>query len=390
MKVVSQICCGCSACASVCPKEAISIKMDEYGDYIAVINEEKCVACGLCEKVCAFHSNKEIFRNSVKDVYSIKKKKKRRESQSGGAFSAIAEYYLKHGGIVYGVDIQDDTAYYERIDCIKKLDRLKKSKYVHAQSNDTYKRIVDDLNSEESVLVSGTPCYIQGLYSFLNIRKANIENLTTVDLICHGTPRPMVFSDYFDYLSQGEKKIKKFIFRYKIGKNWGTHFEKISYSNKAVYSNNYSNIFYSHLCFNKSCYVCPYANLKRIADITVGDCWGIEENDGKGTSIVLVNTEKGADILKKIDSDVIKEEYELDLKYQPNLCKPSEKNENYEEFWGKYIKEGFLPAVKEYCSFDEKDFEDSKIRMVKDIRDSIIVFLGRIKRIVIKKLKESH
>ena len=42
-------CTGCMACIDKCPKNAIIIK-DTMVAYNAVINENKCISCGLCEK----------------------------------------------------------------------------------------------------------------------------------------------------------------------------------------------------------------------------------------------------------------------------------------------------------------------------------------------------
>lgn len=48
-------CCGCAACWAVCPTQAISMRPDEEGFLYPAINQEKCVRCGSCLKVCSFH-----------------------------------------------------------------------------------------------------------------------------------------------------------------------------------------------------------------------------------------------------------------------------------------------------------------------------------------------
>lgn len=45
-------CCGCTACYSICPKQAISMQPDEEGFDYPVIDDEKCVRCEMCLKVC--------------------------------------------------------------------------------------------------------------------------------------------------------------------------------------------------------------------------------------------------------------------------------------------------------------------------------------------------
>lgn len=49
-------CSGCSACYSICPTDAISMKKDSEGFLYAVIDETKCVNCGACNAVCPFAS----------------------------------------------------------------------------------------------------------------------------------------------------------------------------------------------------------------------------------------------------------------------------------------------------------------------------------------------
>lgn len=45
-------CCGCSACASVCPKQCITMSEDSEGFIYPCVDESVCVDCHLCEKVC--------------------------------------------------------------------------------------------------------------------------------------------------------------------------------------------------------------------------------------------------------------------------------------------------------------------------------------------------
>ena len=124
------ICCGCSACEKICPKQAVTMKRNEKGFELPVIDSEKCIRCGLCEKVCAFSKRLEeaIAPNTIK-VYGLKKKKGREKSQSGGAFAVFAEFILSRYGVVYGVVCSEKHVFYKRIDQMKHLGELKGSKY---------------------------------------------------------------------------------------------------------------------------------------------------------------------------------------------------------------------------------------------------------------------
>lgn len=53
-----ELCCGCTACYAICPKQAISMQPDEEGFLYPLINEELCVRCGSCLKVCPIKAAK--------------------------------------------------------------------------------------------------------------------------------------------------------------------------------------------------------------------------------------------------------------------------------------------------------------------------------------------
>ena len=55
-----QDCCGCTACAAICPKDAIAMKEDNEGFLYPTIDKEICIDCGACERVCPIiHTAKE-------------------------------------------------------------------------------------------------------------------------------------------------------------------------------------------------------------------------------------------------------------------------------------------------------------------------------------------
>lgn len=51
-------CCGCSACFAICPKDAISMVEDEEGFEYPKVNENRCVCCYQCIKVCPMKMRK--------------------------------------------------------------------------------------------------------------------------------------------------------------------------------------------------------------------------------------------------------------------------------------------------------------------------------------------
>lgn len=361
-------CCGCSACAGVCPKHAIVMKADEKGFYIPLIDENVCINCGQCIAVCPLTTHAVQGPKRVGTVYAIqiKDKLKRMISQSGGAYRALADRILELGGVLYGVVSEENRAAYRRVDSQEETERLCGSKYVQAYVGDKIMpQICADLISGKNVLFSGTPCHIAGLKKYLERKKVNTDKLFTVDLICHGVPSPYIYEEYLHILRRKhETEISKFNFRDNVF-GWGTHvcsYEIGTDRRQKAFSENYVRVFYSGLCLNHICYECPYASMERVGDLTVGDCWGVEEsmpewNDLFGTSMVLINTKKGQELFKEAGPDIIFRETVINYERQPNLRRPSPKPKEYDLFWKLYRKEGLLKAAAEYCGYrEDEDF----------------------------------
>ena len=138
----------------------------------------------------------------------------RLKSSSGAIFSEFANFFLKHGGIVYGVAMSDNCYYAEfiRVDTEEKLDKLRGSKYLQARMGDTYMSVQKDLENGKKVLFSGTSCQINGLKKFLNEVQ---KNLICIDVICHGTPSQTLWKKYVEHYEEQHGKLKRVSFRSK-------------------------------------------------------------------------------------------------------------------------------------------------------------------------------
>lgn len=373
-------CCGCTACENICPANAISIRPDEKG-FMAPFVTEDCVKCGKCITVCAY---KNRIKNGLPDrvyaqrVYGIKKKEGRRDSQSGGAFAALAEYAINRGYVVYGVRMAGIRAVYSRVTDLPELSSLKGSKYIRAEMDGAFGLCAEDLTDGRKVLFSGTPCHIDGLKSYMISKGISTDNLVTVDLVCHGTPSPRVFGAYIGWLSERLGEIKSFNFRLKRWGGWHLHLESFTTGRKRYHSSNFVNIFYSHKCLGESCYTCPYATTSRIADITIGDFWGIEKidpkyDDGNGISLVITNSSKGQSFFHEIAGKIELREYRMEDSIQPNLLHPTEKPADTEAFWDDYAKNGFEHSVRKYCDFSEKNILDRSLHARLIRRSGIIL-----------------
>ena len=344
-------CCGCTACASICPKDAIKMEPDTLGFKYPKVDLSKCIDCGLCEKVCAFneHYDKslnlkepEIYAARHKDMHEIE------TSRSGAAFIAISDYILENGGVVYGVGYIDHfRVAHKRAKTKEERNEFKGSKYVQSDLDGIFRQVKEDLRKGKTVLFSGTPCQTAGLNSY--IEKKLRENLILVDIVCHGVPSPYIWRDYLAYIEKKYKsKVIKVNFRDKSRIGWAGHIESYTFENgKEIETKEYTNLFYKHIMLRESCGSCHYTNFHRPSDFTLADYWGWEKtntninSDNKGVSLFFINTKKGIDIftliknvLKTIPTQQIKCE-------QPNLLHPSKLHVNRKKFRNYYMHNGF-------------------------------------------------
>lgn len=277
-------------------------------------------------------------------------------SQSGGAFTAIATAFLNSGAIVYGCGMgENNQVLYKRIDSIEKLNDIKGSKYVQAKIDNTFNEIENDLVLGKIVLFSGTPCYVMAVRRYFSTKNL-LDNLFTVDLICHGVPSPKVYNSYLQYLEKKKKaKIKKFVFRDKKSGGWHKPIEKIVYENgKTEYREGYTQLFYTNLPLRKSCGKCPFSSIKRCGDFTVGDYWGVQEiypefDDNKGVSLLFLNNYRTFEYFNLFKNLLNFREINIeDAVKQPNLKQPSNIPENSNLFWNDFINKGIGYCIAFY------------------------------------------
>lgn len=300
-------CCGCTACSSICPKKAIVIKQDEEGFMYPIIDKRKCVNCGLCDKVCPIKNGKENKNSQHAYIFQNADDKIRRESTSGGAFTAIAEYVIDNNGIVYGAVFDEKyKVIHKGIDNKEELYKFRNSKYVQSEMENCYSEIKEYLNKGKLVCFSGTSCQVEGLKNYLG---KHYENLILVDVVCRAVPSPLIWKKYLNMRQKQYKDISKIMFR---DKYYGYKYSNLSiYSknsdkkqeyHKGVDSDPYLRAFFTNICDRPSCYDCKFKKLHRESDITIWDCFNVEKfdknfDDDKGTSRVLTHTENGKNII---------------------------------------------------------------------------------------------
>ena len=298
-------CCGCQACGDACPKDAISFKTDEEGFWYPEIDKLRCSDCGLCDKACPLLNLDGIRKRGQHDpvVYGGHHKNiaVRFDSTSGGVFSALANAMYRQGGHVSGAVQNPDFTVSNFMSSSKRdLPRLRSSKYVQSSAAGLYRKIAALLKSGEKVLACGSPCQMAALRAFLG---RDYDNLIIVDFICRAANSPKAYRKYLDWL---ETKYGSKIASVKAKNKdhgWRSLARKVVFENGEVYygetrDDPYRRGYHLNFYERPACHDCKFKGFPRVADITLGDFWGIEKLDGSidhdlGTSCVLLNTDKG-------------------------------------------------------------------------------------------------
>lgn len=354
-------CCGCTACMNICPRKAIKMESDEYGYEFPKINNDLCIECELCKKVCAFQNvpvtgNKPISTyvaiNKDKDVLS--------SSASGGIFGALAQLIFKKKGVVFGCAYNEEMKP-EHI-CIKSpldIKKIQGSKYVQSAVNATFAEAKEFLESGTRVLYTGTPCQIAGLKSYLG---KDYNNLITADIICHGVPNANFFKGYIKHLEEKLKgQIIDFKFRDKT-KGWGK-MGRVKYQrNGKIFEksiNPSTSYYYSYFLkgdiYRENCYECKYTCGSREGDFTMGDYWGIEKAHPEietkdGVSVLLVNSNKGMDIIDELKEylNITKSTFEQAREQNGQLNKPTVKSDRREIILNTWLEGGYKAVAEDF------------------------------------------
>ena len=357
-------CCGCTACESICTHGAIHMKADELGFLYPQIDNSLCVDCGLCQKVCKFQGDYiPMGAFEQPNVYGVRHSNEVEltKSQSGAAFWAFAEYLLSEGYLVYGAGYgKDFHVIHKCVTSIDKCQELRGSKYVQSDLRGVLKEIKKNLQLGKKILFTGTPCQVAGLKSYIPQRLQ--DNLFTIDLVCHAVPSPRLWEEYVKWVERVNKdKVASFDFRNKKY-GWHSYFETFHLKGKQQEIRRSSFRFFflhDHLAVRPSCQNCKFTNLKRPGDLTIGDFWGWEKyhsewNDNKGISLLLVNTNKGDELFKRINGKTLCSiQSNTQECLQPQLIQPIVISGNQKLFIEEFVKYGFDYVGKKYADISQ-------------------------------------
>lgn len=384
----NQVCCGCTACKTVCPKQCITMVEDNEGFLYPKVDTNLCIDCQACVKACPFHNPAE--ENKPKSVYAALNKNEeiRKDSSSGGVFTILAEKVINEGGVVFGAKFTDDwQVEIVPTETIEGLAAFRGSKYLQAKMVNSLSLAKKYLKEGRKVLFSGTPCQIAGLKHYL---RKDYENLLAVDFVCHGVPSPKVWKMYLDEVTQaGKRAISDIKFRDKP-QGWKRFNFTLSYNESeksytmSSYNgdNHFMRAFHSDMILRPSCYNCQAKCGRSHSDITIGDFWGIDQvlpqmDDDKGTSLLFVHTAKGKEALDFEGMKYADASYDEALKFNPAIIRSAIIHKKRDDFFSKIDKTTNIIKLidKELCpslSIRIRHFTKRQLLKLKQLFDCFV------------------
>lgn len=379
-------CTGCGVCSNVCPKQAIKMKQDLKGFLYPDVEKTRCIECEICLNKCPAINQTKVLSNYLTPlVYAAWSLDEsiRINSTSGGIFSELAKEVLKSGGCVVGAQYNaEHLVEHALIDKEIDLIKLRQSKYIQSDIKDIYTHVEKKLQAQKLVLFVGSPCEIAGIRGYLG---KEYENLILCDFVCRGTNSPKAYTEYLkDLENRYQSKIKKVWFKNKT-KGWNLFSTKIIFENGKEYieDRNHDAFMLGYIHYNlfmrDCCSSCKYKKFPRISDITLADFWGVgqhrsELDEDKGTSLVMINSNKGKSLFDSIQDCVFYSECPIDWALQGNTCilNVATKNRFSDEFFEELGIVPFEQLIRKYVKRNQKkSLRDVKQAIIKRLKNLI-------------------
>ena len=350
-------CFGCALCSSVCPNGAINMN-DETGFYRPVINSNKCNGCNLCVKFCAANNSVNSHGNIAASTYAACSLDDERHFNctSGGLATEISNVFIDRlNGVVAGCAWNENmTAYHRMVTEPCDLKYISKSKYVYSDMSECYGEITKYVKEGRKILFIGVPCQVFAVKKYFEYKKYDTEKLYTIDLLCHGGASPKVLKEHLKHVTNG-KSVDNVTFR---GGEYDCSFtaylnDKVIYR-KMQFMDEYFYSFMKRIIYSPCCYECPFANDKRIGDLTLGDFWGLgddfrEFDRTKGVNVLMVNnSEAGKELLELVKDkiSIFPREHSEAVSGNDTLREPTQKPAGYEDFMRICNTDGLHTAIK--------------------------------------------
>lgn len=378
---ITDLCCGCGACASICGKGAITIAKNEEGFEHYTIDPDKCVGCKLCQAVCPMNRVAAPHMQDSQGLYAVKSGSDAvlRSSSSGGVGYELASHLLDEGYAVCGCMYDQTTNTAKHIWIYpgekEKLSLIQGSKYIQSISAEALSQI-SDIAKTHKIAFFGTPCQVAGVDKLL-CKKNLRDKAVLIDLICHGVPTQYLWDKY---LSDIDKQYctglhpavsfrnKELAWRERqiVIQGNGHQYKKVEEKD------DFYAFFRRGLCDMPSCSDCPYRE-HSASDIRMGDYWGERfVEDKQGVSMVIANTLVGTQLIDtlgqkqhcKVDQYDLGEYWSVQYPY--NQPRPLIREQLIGEL--KSDKVSMHALRKKYCTYYDKSERLSKvIRVVKKV-----------------------
>lgn len=336
MKNISKFdhCFGCGVCSLVCPRKIISMTTSSEGFFSPIVDNQKCIDCQLCLKICAFNSYIDNKNNEPIKAYAVfsNDEIKRKACSSGGVGFELAKYALSQGYVFCGVkyNVKKNRAEHYLAKTLGELYDSCGSKYIQSYTVDAFSQF----NKDEKYFVVGTPCQIDSLRRFFRLKKIE-DNFILVDFFCHGVPSYLMWDKYIN--EYGLKDATEVRWR---DKRTGWHdsynmvFKGLEKESSSLMSKGdiFYRFFLKNRCLGKACYDdCKYKMTNSAADIRIGDLWGTKyQNNEEGISGVVTFTQKGDDLLQQLEKcTIIPESIEVVTEFQMKKCAQRSSSYNY-------------------------------------------------------------
>lgn len=324
------------------------MREDEIGRLYPHIDEEKCTKCGLCRRRCPVNAKMTLLpTNKAYAAWSLDPDE-RRSSTSGGFAAVISRKIIKEGGVVFGSALTTRGIEHIRVDNEEDIKRLKGSKYVESPIVFIYQSLKQDLEKGITVLFVGTPCQVAGVRAYLN---REYENLFLIELICAGVPPQKLLWEHLGYIDRKPQEVR---FRDNTGSRLIVRDENKIIYQRPVYNDYFFMGFGKKLYLRESCHRCSFIGMNRVADITIGDFWGLNIKEKfdfdikDGVSLIFPHNRKGEDLIKQCAELLFLEERSVDeaITFNPRYVSSPPKHPKADYFVHNYNRKGFKYALK--------------------------------------------
>jgi coenzyme F420 hydrogenase subunit beta len=307
--VAERLCCGCGTCVAACPARALAIGENPAGYVVPKVDSAACTRCGLCLDVCPGKHYlfelpgrlDDLLRPSPRAVFLARSLDPEisRAGQSGGIATAILAYLMRRGGIAHALVARPDRTHRPRpfwattraevIDCAGSL---------YAQCPAI--AAVAEAPPGPSAVV-GLPCHMHGLANLASRRpKLVSEAAFRVGLLCHMSCSSLGLDPMLRACGADPTRIW---YRHRSGETArGVPAALLPDGSLRTFEPAFLGRMFSETIASPRCMLC-FDKMNRLADVALGDPNGFPHEIGRGRSVAIAYTERGASVLSEMAAD---------------------------------------------------------------------------------------